>query len=124
MKDGLIEQGRDVLVMQAVEHLSPAALADHEPHSPQHTQLVGDRGLRHPNLLDDLRDRLRTLTQTTENVHSAGSRERLHHLRHALGYRAGDSRPARLALNSVAHFLSLPPSPACTRLEVTAHKWL
>jgi hypothetical protein len=92
-----------VFVVQAVEHLSPAALPGNELHLPQHPQLVGHSGLRHPDRLDDLRDGLRTLTQAAEDVHAAGSGERLHHLGHALGHRARYGRPACLALNPMTH---------------------
>ncbi len=45
VEDGLIQERGYVLVVQAVVHLSPLPLADHEPHIPQHPELVGDRRL-------------------------------------------------------------------------------
>lgn len=59
VKYRLVQERGDVFVVQAVEHLASAPLADHETHVTQHTQLVGYRGLRHPDRGDNVCDGLR-----------------------------------------------------------------
>src|ERR1700737_3212974 len=65
-----------------------------------------DRRLRHRDGADDLADGARTVAQAAEYVHAAGRCQRLHHLRHPHGHRAGHLGATGLALDSVAHLSS------------------
>ena len=61
MADRLVEQRRDVLVVQRVEALASVALGHDQPMLAQDAQLVGDRRLLHADRRHQLADRVRPL---------------------------------------------------------------
>ena len=103
VKDRLVEQLRDVRIVQAVDDLLAAALADHEPELAQRPQLVRDGGRLHADRLGQRADRARALLQAPEDLHAARTGEHLH----ALGDRARqlsvDRRWGGMSVDSVTH---------------------
>ena len=59
MADGLVDERRDVLVVQGVQALASVTLGHHQPMLAQDAQLVGDRRLLHADRLHELADRVR-----------------------------------------------------------------
>lgn len=75
------QQRADVIVMEPIDRLPAVALPDDQAEVSQHSQLLGDSGLRHLQIASQLADRTRTYAETAENPHAAGRGERLHRLR-------------------------------------------
>lgn len=84
----LLQEIGDVRVVQGVEDVAPAALANDEPEMAQHPQLVGDRGLLHLQRVGQLTDAAGAVDQAREDLDPAARRERLHDL----GDLGGDRR--------------------------------
>ena len=61
--DGLVEQHRDMAVERGVRHCPPGPLPGDQAEMTQHPQLVGDRGLLHPDIGGQLTDGRRALAQ-------------------------------------------------------------
>jgi hypothetical protein len=80
MKDGLIEQLRDMLVVQGVHHPAALALTYDHPEVTQLTQLVRDRGRLHSHRVCEIADGARTLLEPPEDLHAAWCRQNLHSL--------------------------------------------
>ena len=100
---GVVEQIGDVRVVQGVDDLPPAPLADDEAKVTQQAQLVRDRGQLHPNRRRKLPDRMGRLAQASEDQDPARRRERLHHHGHLLGDRPVDRAGVRFPPDSVSH---------------------
>lgn len=81
VRDGLVQERGDMIVMQRVDDLAPHPLPDHESEVAKHPQLVRDRGELHLDRLGKIADRGRGLTQTREDPHPTRRSQRLHRLR-------------------------------------------
>ena len=107
MEDRLIEQVRDVRVMEGVHDAPAAPLADYKTEVAKHAQLVRHRGALHPNGQGELVHGASSLSEPRENANPARRRKRLHRFRHLLrGLRIDDCRPT-VPLNSVTHAATL-----------------
>ena len=98
----LLEQLRDVMVVERVVDPPPVALAGHQPEVAEDPQLVGDGRAVHPDRGADLAHRPRPLVQAGEDPQPARGRQRLHRL----GDLAGRARVEELAWiggRAVAH---------------------
>ena len=80
----LVEQHRDMRVIESVDRLPPGADADHEIEVSQDPQLMRHRRLRHADGATQLADAARTFSQTTENLDPARRPEACHHPRDPL----------------------------------------
>ena len=78
--DGFLEENTDVRVVERVDNLAAAALADDEAQVAKEAKLVRDGRLLHLNGGSKLADRARRLAEASENPHPARSREGLHRL--------------------------------------------
>ena len=103
VEDGLVEQLRDVRVMQPVDHLLAAALPDHQPHVPQLTQLMRDRRCLHRDRLGEFVHRARPRLQPGQDPHPARGGQDLHLLRDGPRKLAVHPDRSRLALNAMSH---------------------
>ena len=83
--DRLVEQVRDVVVMQVVDDVTAVAPADDESEVAQDAELMGHRGRLHPYRLGQLADGLPAGAQPPQDSHPAGGRQRLHRVRHRRG---------------------------------------
>lgn len=81
VRDRLIEEMRDVVVIEVVDNAAALAAADHEPKMAKQPQLVGNRGGFHPHCHRELVHARGARSEPTENPHPAGRRERLHCVR-------------------------------------------
>lgn len=82
VRDRLVEELADVLVVQLVLDAAPVAPPDDEPEMTQDAQLMGHRRRLHPDVLGELGHRAGPDPQATEDSHAARGRERLHRLSH------------------------------------------
>ena len=78
VRDGLVEELADVLVVQLVLHTAPVAAPDDETEMTQNAQLVRDRRSLHPDMLGEVGHRAGPDPQAPEDPHAAPGRERLH----------------------------------------------
>lgn len=90
---GLIDQLRDVAVVQRVHDPSAVPLADDEPDVLEQPQLMRDRGLLQADRLHQLGHRVRTFAELGQDQDAAGRRESLHRVRDPLRHLGG--HPAR-----------------------------
>jgi len=79
---GLVEQDCHVGVIEAVDRVTARAAANHQVEIPQDPQLMGDRRLGHLHCGRQLADAAPTLTEATENLHSARRPQPGHDPRH------------------------------------------
>jgi hypothetical protein len=79
MAKRLVQQNRDVRVIQPVDRLSHAAFPNNEIQIAQDPQLVRDRGLRHLYGLGQLTNAARTLAKTTQDLHPTRCPQAGHH---------------------------------------------
>lgn len=96
--DRLVDQPRDVMVVERVDDAPAPALADHQATVSQELELMRDGGLFHPHCGDQLRNRLRPHTQPRQDQNPARRRERVHRLGDALGDRWRNGGPVRVPL--------------------------
>jgi hypothetical protein len=112
----LIEQDRDVRVMQRVDRLAPRAIADDEAQAAQDPQLLRHRRLSHHDGGAQLGDAARPLAEATQDLHPARRRQAGHQrrdLRGALRIDAG----LRCDPMDLAHALML----SCASMHVYAN---
>jgi hypothetical protein len=76
----LLEQLRDVMVVERVVDPPALALPGHQAEVPEDPQLVGDGRAVHPDRGADLAHRARALVQAGEDPQPARGRQRLHRL--------------------------------------------
>jgi hypothetical protein len=96
MEDGLVEQLRDMRIMQSVKDVLAASPTNHEPEMAQLTQLVGNRGGLHPDSVRELTHRTSSLPQPPQDLHPTGRGQDLHPLGHdARGLRVNAARSRR-----------------------------
>ena len=76
--DRLVEQVRDVVVVEVVDDVAALAVSDDEAEVAQQTQLVGDSGGLHADSLGERVDTRGARTQAAEYADAARRRERLH----------------------------------------------
>jgi hypothetical protein len=107
MEDRLIEQVRDVRVMEGVDDAPPAPLADHETEVAKHAQLVRHRGALHPNGQGEFVHGAGSLSEPRENANPARRRKRLHRFRHLPRGRGIDDGGPTVPLDSVTHAATL-----------------
>ena len=84
--DRLVEQVRDVVVVEVVDDVTALAMSDDEAEMAQQTQLVRHGGGLHADCLGELVDAQSARTQATEDADSARRRQGLH----GVGNRAGE----------------------------------
>ena len=103
MEDCLVEQVGNVGVVQGVDDLSAAPLADNEAEMSQQTKLVRDRRLLHGDGRCEFTNRAGRLPKPTENADSARCRQRLHRVRDLTRRICVEGRDRRVCSNPVAH---------------------
>jgi hypothetical protein len=103
VEDCLVEQVGNVGVVQRVDNLSAAPLADNEAEMSQHPKLMRDRRLLHRDGRRELTDRAGRLPKPTENTDPARCRQRLHRVRHLTRCVCVEGRDRRVCSNPVAH---------------------
>ena len=103
MADRGLQQLSDVVVVEVIEHLTPVAMADHEPEVPKHPQLLGDRRGRHLDRGGELVNTDGPTLQLTEDAYAAWSRESLHRISDRL--RETGIELMRIAQATVTHTL-------------------
>ena len=103
MKDRLIEQIRDVRIMEGIDHAPPTPLADHESKVAKHAQLVRHRRALHPNRKCEFVHGACSLSEPRENANSTRRRQRLHRFRNLPSSRGIDDGRATVPLDSVTH---------------------
>lgn len=103
VKDRLVKQLGDMRVMQVIDDLLTAALADDEAKMAQLPELMGDRRGLHANRVGKLAHRARPLPQAPENLHTTGRREDLHTLGNQTRGLRVERRGLRGPLHSVTH---------------------
>ena len=81
-KTACSSSSRDVRVVERVDHVAAAPLADDEPEMTKHAQLMRDRRCLHPDRVGELVHRAGALAEPGEDAHAARRRERLHRLGH------------------------------------------
>jgi hypothetical protein len=111
----LIQEDRDVRVVQRVDRLAPRTIADDEAQAAQDPQLLRDRRLSHHHGGAQLGDAARPLAEATEDLHPAHRRKAAHDrcdLRGALRIDAG----LRCDPMNLAHTLIL----SCASMHVNA----
>jgi hypothetical protein len=72
VEDGLVEQLRDVRIMQTVKDVLAASPTNHEPEMAQLTQRVGNHGGLHPDSVRELTHRTSSLPQPPQDLHPTG----------------------------------------------------
>jgi hypothetical protein len=82
MPDRLVDQIRDVRVVQRVDDCPAASLTDHEAEMSQQPQLVRHGGAFHPDGRCEVVDIAGALAQPRQNPDPARRGQRLHRLRH------------------------------------------
>jgi hypothetical protein len=85
MRDRLVEQMRDVVVVEVVDDAAAVATANDESEVPQEPELVRDGRSLHSHALGDLVDARRPGPQASEDLDPAGRGECLHGLREQAG---------------------------------------
>lgn len=80
VRDGLGQQGVNVIIMQRVDDLAPVTFADDQAEVPQYPQLLRDRGLLHPDRAGELSDRAGSRREPAEDPYAAWRRQRVHRL--------------------------------------------
>ncbi len=85
MSDRLVEERRDVLVVQGVVNVSALSVPDDEAKVAQQPQLLAGGGLFHSGTMRELADGARPVAQLREQTHAAGRGQGLHELGYALG---------------------------------------
>ena len=103
VEDCLVEQVGNVGVVQGIDDLSAAPLADNEAEMSQHPKLMRDRRLLHRDGRRELTDRTGRLPKPTENTDPARCRQRLHRVRHLTRCVCVEGRDRRVRSNPVAH---------------------
>ena len=103
MADGLIDQRRDVFVVQRVDDSSSVAFTDDQADVSQQPELMRHGGLLHADRVDQLGDRMRTASELGEDVHPARSGERLHGVSHSYSDLRSHLAPRSPTGNSVGH---------------------
>ncbi len=103
VEDCLVEEVGNVGVVQGVDDLSAAPLADNEAEVSQHPKLVRDRRLLHGDRDRELTDRAGRLPKPTENTDPARCRQPLHRVRHLTRCICVEDRDRRVCSNPVAH---------------------
>lgn len=102
--DGLVEHGRDVIVAESVHNLPTVALGAHKIEVPQQTELMGHRGLLHPDVLGERHDGRRSLPQPHQNVDPTWGREGLAQFGDRLGqFSAELRRSGERTFDDMAH---------------------
>jgi hypothetical protein len=99
----LFEEHSDVAVMECVEDVAAASLADHKPQMTQNPQLMGDSRLFHTDRFSKLANRTGTLFQAGEDQDTAGSRQSLHRLGYLPGGANVDGSALCFVLDAVTH---------------------
>jgi hypothetical protein len=103
MEHGLIEQVRDVRVVEGVHDAPPAPLADHQPEVAKHAQLVRHRGALHPHGQGEFVHGAGSLAEPRQNANPARRRKRLHRLRNLPRGRGIDDGGPTVPFDSVTH---------------------
>ena len=103
VKDGLVEQLGDVVVMQRVDDAAALPVADHKTEVTQLTQLVRNRGGLHPNRVGEITDRARAVPEAPKDLHAAGRGQHLHAIGHQSGQLAVDLCRPSVAASSMTH---------------------
>jgi hypothetical protein len=106
VRDGLGKERADVIIVQRIDDPSASTLAQDEPEVSQDAQLLGDRGLLHPDVLREDRDRACPGTETTEDAHPARNRQCLHRLRDHPRIVFGQERRPGVTLAAQEHIIS------------------
>src|SRR5467141_4485507 len=108
MEDRLLEQVRNVGVMERVNDAATVPLADDKAEMPKHPQLVRHRRALHPNPLRELVHGAGAVTQPSEDSHPARSCQRLHRLRDLSSRCSIDNGRATVSLDPVTHHEIIP----------------
>lgn len=87
VRDSLLEQLPDVVIVQRVDHPAPLARAHHKSKMAKQPQLVRDRGGLHSDGVGQVIDRALPRVEVAEDAHPARRCQRLH--------RVGDHRSKR-----------------------------
>lgn len=74
VEDGLVEQVGDVGVVECVDHLAAAPLAEHQAEVAKQPQLVGDGRRLHGDRQGELVDRAGAVAKPSEDAHPARRR--------------------------------------------------
>ncbi len=101
--DGLVDELRDMDVVERIDDPPTLARADHQPDVTKQTKLMGDRRLLHPDRVNQLRDRMRTLTQLRQDQHPARRGQALHRVRDPLGHLRRHRATRRATIKPVTH---------------------
>jgi hypothetical protein len=126
--EGLVEQRRDVLIVERVEALTAPALGHYKTMLAQDPELMGNSGLLHPDHVCELADCVRSLAQAGEDPNPARCREREHRVRDRVrrfarqliagGTVAHDRRLANM--KTCSYVISAPRESKSTREIVAA----
>ena len=111
--NSLIDQLRDMPVVQRVNDPPPPTLTDDQTDIPQQPQLMRHSGLLHPDRVDELRNRTRALTQLRKDQYPTRRRQPLHRVRAPRSNLRRHPAPRGAALDAVAH--SVPPTVSMNR---------
>ena len=103
VKDGLVEQLGDVLVVECVDHATPSALADDEAEVAQLAELMGYGRWLQPDRGGKLAHRARPVSEPPEDLHAARCGQNLHAFGHHPRQLAVDLCGPGAAGDSVAH---------------------
>jgi hypothetical protein len=109
--DGLVQEHRHVVVIQAVDDALAGPGAGDQAEVAQQAQLVGDRGLLHPDRLGQAGHRARRLAQPGQDQQPAGGGQGLQgdsDLRRCLGVQPRRGRLS-LLIGGVTHGPSIAP---------------
>jgi hypothetical protein len=101
--DGLVDERRDVIVVELVDDVAATAHADDQAEVTEDAELLRDGRLGHPHLARELADARRARAQAPQDQHAARRRERLHRGGNVPGRGCIDGAGYRLALNAVCH---------------------
>jgi len=88
----LVEQRRDMRVVEGVDRLPADPTADHEPEVPKDPELVGDCRLGHRDCQRQICHGARALAKASEDPDAAPGPQGAHQTRDALGVPGGDRR--------------------------------
>ena len=103
-----LQQNADMTVVQVVEHMPAAPLANNKTQVAENPQLMRNSRLLHPDRLGQLAHRARALAKPGENKNATGRRKRLHRLRDlARGLNVDDTAAPSPPINTMAHRANL-----------------
>jgi deazaflavin-dependent oxidoreductase (nitroreductase family) len=103
MPDRLVDQIRNMRIVQRVDDRTAASLTDDQAEMPQQAQLMRHRRPFHPDRLRKLSHAAGTLAQPRQDPHPARRRQRLHRLRHITRRHRVDSGPPIVSFDFVCH---------------------